>query len=56
MKDFALRLVLKQRQKRTRKWPINIVVALGVPITGFCTVGFYFLTKMLHLNARFFPL
>ena len=22
MKDFALRLVLKQRRKRTRKWPI----------------------------------
>ena len=25
MKGFALGLVLKQRQKRTRKWPIAIV-------------------------------
>ena len=26
MKGFALRLALKQRHKRTRKWPINIPV------------------------------
>ena len=25
MKGFALRLVLKRRQKRTRKWPIGLV-------------------------------
>ena len=25
-KDFALTLVLKQRHKRTRKWPINPVL------------------------------
>ena len=24
MKGFALRLVLKQRHKRTRKWPIGV--------------------------------
>ena len=28
MKGFALRLVLKQRHKRTRKWPINIILDL----------------------------
>ena len=28
MKGFALELVLKQRHKRTRKWPIGTLVAL----------------------------
>ena len=28
MKGFALRLVLKQRHKRTRKWPIVLVDTL----------------------------
>ena len=27
MKGFALRLVLKQRQKRVRKWPVESVVS-----------------------------
>ena len=30
MKGFALRLVLKQRHKRTRKWPIFIFVLIKV--------------------------
>ena len=29
MKGFALGLVLKQRQKRTRKWPIKVLSAEG---------------------------
>ena len=29
MKGFALRLVLKQRHKRTRKWPIAVYVYRG---------------------------
>ena len=28
MKGFALGLVLKQRQKRTRKWPIALIKTL----------------------------
>ena len=36
VKGFALRLVLKQRHKRTRKWPI-----------GFEAVDFYILRKSL---------
>ena len=27
MKRFALRLVVKQRHKRTRKWPISVTEA-----------------------------
>ena len=30
MKGFALRLVLKQRLKRTRKWPIELSFAIKV--------------------------
>ena len=33
MKGFALRLALKQRHKRTRKWPIAL--ALGTAIEHF---------------------
>ena len=29
MKGFALRLVLKQRYKRTRKWPISLANHVG---------------------------
>ena len=38
MKSFALRLVLKQRHKRTRKWPIVNCVCLGdfLPLRTLC--------------------
>ena len=38
MKRFALRLVLKQRQKRTRKWPIGHAFYMGpvvIPAVSF---------------------
>ena len=34
MKGFALRLVLKQRNKRTRKWPIYVKAAQNSNISG----------------------
>ena len=34
MKGFALRLVLKQRHKRTRKWPIIVMKLIEVGIFG----------------------
>ena len=38
MKGFALGLVLKQRQKTTRKWPISKVMLLEKtePLSGKC--------------------
>ena len=39
MKDFALGLVLKQRQKRTRKWPINVLCSYRKETgTGLCQI------------------
>ena len=35
VKGFALGLVLKQRQKRTRKWPIVVCVRVLVAEKGF---------------------
>ena len=32
MKSFTLRLVLKQRHKRTREWPIGLAAINIVPI------------------------
>ena len=42
MKGFALGLVLKQRQKRTRKWPIKVkfiaeIDCLSVKFTFVCS-------------------
>ena len=36
MKGFALRLVLKQRHKRTRKWPIPSTGDFRYRFIGFC--------------------
>ena len=36
MKGFALRLVLKQKHKRTRKWPISLSASpLAKSLSGF---------------------
>ena len=32
-KGFALRLALKQRHKRTRKWPINFIISSTFDLT-----------------------
>ena len=34
MKGFALGLVLKQRQKRTRKWPIANVIKIYIQLVS----------------------
>ena len=57
MKGFALGLVLKQRQKRTRKWPImgsfgGTISRAKAPFTrvrtNFCTDEFCTWTACLH--------
>ena len=35
MKGFALRLVLKQRHERTRKWPIHISIRVVISRSPF---------------------
>ena len=47
MKSFALRLVLKQRRKRTRKWPIAFKAAhrsfrFAIGLTGSFLISFFF--------------
>ena len=38
MNGFALRLVLKQRQKGTRKWPIGESLGWSPVLAGTCSV------------------
>ena len=39
MKGFALRLVLKQRHKRTRKWPIVVILPLPTNLAKLARTG-----------------
>ena len=38
MNDFAHRLILKQRERVTRKWPIQGVIRQVISESAWCTV------------------
>ena len=41
MKDFPLRLALKQRHQRTRKWPVSIDHTAGTALSVLATFVVY---------------
>ena len=51
MKGFALRLVLKQRHKRTRKWPTTATVATTSSNYINCTIYSRQLHHLYQLNC-----
>ena len=55
MKGFALRLVLKQRHKRTRKWPIKFKhedLYQIIENTTTVTAPYYPISSLLSVSAR----
>ena len=52
MKGFALRLALKKRHKRTRKWPINVKLKCAV----FILSNIFSHSDILNFETNLFPI